>query len=247
MKNSMSLTMVGVALAVVWARAAEPGEFTLRAFLSGRIDLSQAEAVADLIASSSAASHKVAMNQMRGGFSSELARLREQLLNFISLIELELDFSEEDVEFADRGQLTSLVAEIASLISSLVESFRLGNVLKKGVPVAIIGRPNVGKSTLFNRLVGKRKSVVHEMPGTTRDRIQDETEWNGVAFTVVDTGGIEVYQPKGSRDDLTYAEGSIDFVSEIRAQALLAVQDAEVIVMLVDAIQGVTAADEQVA
>jgi GTP-binding protein len=113
--------------------------------------------------------------------------------------------------------------------------------------VALVGRPNVGKSTLFNRLVGKRKSVVHEMPGTTRDRIQDETEWNGVAFTVVDTGGIEVYQPKGSRDDSTYAEGSIDFVSEIRAQALLAVQDAEVIVMLVDAIQGVTAADEQVA
>jgi tRNA modification GTPase len=172
------------------ARLAEPGEFTLRAFLNGKMDLSQAEAVADLIASNSAASHEVAMKQMRGGFSSELAKLREQLLNFISLIELELDFSEEDVEFADRKELFSLVRKIQSMIWGMADSFRLGNVIKNGVPVAIAGKTNVGKSTLLNALLHDDRAIVSEIAGTTRDVIEDLISIDGISFRFIDTAGL---------------------------------------------------------
>jgi tRNA modification GTPase len=154
------------------------------------MDLSQAEAVADLIASSSAASHRVAMNQMRGGFSSEIAVLREQLLNFISLIELELDFSEEDVEFADRKDLQELVKQISGLIRKLIVSFKLGNVIKNGVPVAIAGKTNVGKSTLLNALLHEDRAIVSEIAGTTRDVIEDVITMDGISFRFIDTAGL---------------------------------------------------------
>lgn len=172
------------------ARSANPGEFTQRAFLNGKMDLSQAEAVADLIASSSAAAHKVALQQMRGGFSNEIANLRGRLLNFISLIELELDFGEEDVEFADRTQLTSLVNEIQGLIQKLVNSFELGNVIKNGVPVAIVGNTNVGKSTLLNALLNEDRAIVSDIAGTTRDVIEDTINLGGITFRFIDTAGI---------------------------------------------------------
>ncbi len=172
------------------ARLAQPGEFTLRAFQNGKMDLSQAEAVADLIASSSESSRKVAMNQMRGGFRNEIQELRAQLLNFISLIELELDFSEEDVEFADREQLKSLVQKINLHLSALINSFRLGNVIKNGVPVAIIGEPNVGKSTLLNVLLNEDKAIVSDIPGTTRDAIEDTISIEGILFRFIDTAGL---------------------------------------------------------
>ncbi len=172
------------------ARLAEPGEFTLRAYLNGKMDLSQAEAVADLIASESAGAHKLAMQQMRGGFSREINRLREQLIDFASLIELELDFSEEDVEFADRSQLSALLAEIQTLIRKLMDSFALGNVIKNGIPVAIVGEPNVGKSTLLNALLNEERAIVSEIPGTTRDTIEDEIQMNGLVFRFIDTAGI---------------------------------------------------------
>lgn len=172
------------------ARLAEPGEFTMRAFLNAKLDLSQAEAVADLIASSSAASHRVAMQQMRGGFSGELASLREKLLNFISLIELELDFSEEDVEFADRKDLQELVIKISTLIQKLVKSFQLGNVIKNGVPVAITGKTNVGKSTLLNALLHEERAIVSEIAGTTRDIIEDVFTMDGLTFRFIDTAGL---------------------------------------------------------
>lgn len=172
------------------ARLAKPGEFTMRAFLNGKMDLSQAEAVADLIASSSAASHKVAVQQMRGGFSSEIANLRDRLLNFISLLELELDFSEEDVEFADRKQLDNLLNNIQNLIHKLLKSFDLGNVIKNGVPVAIVGHTNVGKSTLLNRILNEEKAIVSDIAGTTRDVIEDVINMEGVSFRFIDTAGI---------------------------------------------------------
>jgi tRNA modification GTPase len=172
------------------ARLAGPGEFTMRSFLNGKMDLSQAEAVADLIASSSAASHRVAMNQMRGGFSSEIAVLREQLLNFISLIELELDFSEEDVEFADRKDLQELVKQISGLIRKLIVSFKLGNVIKNGVPVAIASKTNVGKSTLLNALLHEDRAIVSEIAGTTRDVIEDVITMDGISFRFIDTAGL---------------------------------------------------------
>jgi tRNA modification GTPase len=172
------------------ARTANPGEYTQRAFLNGKMDLSQAEAVADLIASNSAAAHKVALQQMRGGFSSEIAGLRERLLNFISLVELELDFSEEDVEFADRTQLSNLVSEIQNLIQKLVDSFQLGNVIKNGVPVAIVGNTNVGKSTLLNALLNEDRAIVSDIEGTTRDVIEDTINLGGVTFRFIDTAGI---------------------------------------------------------
>jgi len=172
------------------ARLATPGEFTMRAFLNGKMDLSQAEAVADLIASTSRASHKVAINQMRGGFSDEIKKLREKLVNFSSLIELELDFIEEDVEFADRRELKDLVLKINKLIEQLVNSFSLGNVIKNGVPVAIVGKPNVGKSTLLNSLVKEEKAIVSEVPGTTRDAIEDTIVIEGVVFRFIDTAGL---------------------------------------------------------
>ena len=171
-------------------RHANAGEFTLRAFLHGKMDLSQAEAVADLISSNSAASHQVALQQMRGGFSSEIKNLRKQLLDFASLIELELDFSEEDVEFADRAAFKDLVAEINLVLKRLIDSFALGNVLKNGIPVAIVGEPNVGKSTLLNVLLNEEKAIVSEIPGTTRDAIEDEIIIDGVAYRFIDTAGI---------------------------------------------------------
>ncbi len=169
---------------------AQPGEFTQRAFLNGKMDLSQAEAVADLIASGNSAAHRVALNQMRGGFSSEISILRDQLLHFITLIELELDFSEEDVEFADRTQLIALSVKIEALIKRLSDSFRLGNALKKGVPVAIIGETNVGKSTLLNALLNEEKAIVSDIHGTTRDVIEDIVNLNGVLFRFFDTAGL---------------------------------------------------------
>jgi len=183
------------------ARMAQPGEFTLRAFVNGRMDLSQAEAVADLIASNSAASHQVAMQQMRGGFSSILKQLREQLIQFASLVELELDFSEEDVEFANRSQLKALILEINRVIRKLIASFEQGNVLKNGVPVVIAGRPNVGKSTLLNTLLEEERAIVSDIAGTTRDTIEDEINIGGVMFRFIDTAGIrdthDIIEAKG--------------------------------------------------
>ena len=172
------------------AQTAKPGEFTLRAFLNGKMDLSQAEAVADLIASENEASHQLAIQQMRGGFSSEIKNLRQELLNFASLIELELDFAEEDVAFADRKQLESLLLKIQAVLKNLLDSFALGNVIKKGVPIAIIGPPNVGKSTLLNCLLNEDKAIVSDIAGTTRDSIEDEITLEGVCFRFIDTAGI---------------------------------------------------------
>ena len=171
-------------------RNADPGEFTLRAFLNGKMDLSQAEAVADLISSNSAASHQVAMQQMRGGFSDEIQQLRTQLLNFASLIELELDFAEEDVEFADRTEFTNLVTKISEVLKRLIDSFALGNVLKNGIPVAIVGEPNAGKSTLLNTLLNEEKAIVSHIEGTTRDAIEDDISIDGVTYRFIDTAGI---------------------------------------------------------
>ena len=171
-------------------RSANPGEFTLRAFLNGKMDLSQAEAVADLIASDSAAAHQIALQQMRGGFSSEIKNLREELLNFASLIELELDFSEEDVEFADRRQFEDLLQRIVKVLKYLIDSFSTGNVIKNGVPISIIGAPNVGKSTLLNALLNEDKAIVSNIAGTTRDAIEDELIIEGIKFRFIDTAGI---------------------------------------------------------
>jgi tRNA modification GTPase len=171
-------------------RMADAGEFTLRAFLNGKLDLSQAEAVADLISSDNEASHQIAMQQMRGGFSSEIAKLREELLNFASLIELELDFSEEDVEFADRSQFKELLDRIIVVLKRLIDSFAVGNVIKNGIPVAIVGEPNVGKSTLLNALLNEDRAIVSEIAGTTRDTIEDEISIGGIGFRFIDTAGI---------------------------------------------------------
>lgn len=171
-------------------RQAEPGEFTQRAFLAGKMDLSQAEAVADLIASTSAASHRLAINQMKGGFSRELRNLRDQLLQFTSLIELELDFSEEDVEFADRTQLEQLAGQIDQVITRLADSFSTGEAIRNGVPVAIIGQTNTGKSTLLNQLLHDDRALVSDIQGTTRDSIEDTTTIGGVLFRFIDTAGI---------------------------------------------------------
>jgi len=205
------------------ARLAGPGEFTQRAFLNGKMDLSQAEAVADLIASESAASHKVAINQIRGGFSKEINRLRDQLLQFISLIELELDFSEEDVEFADRTQLQGLVDNIHQHIQELVRSFQLGNVIKQGVPVAITGKTNVGKSTLLNALLHEEKAIVSEIAGTTRDVIEDVINIEGYSFRFIDTAGLRL---------------SSDTIENIGIQkALKKIEQAYIVLYVMDAIQ----------
>lgn len=172
------------------AKMAQAGEFTLRAFLNGKLDLSQAEAVADLIASDNEASHQIAMQQMRGGFSNEIAKLREELLNFASLIELELDFSEEDVEFADRKAFYDLLERIEFVLKRLIDSFAVGNVIKNGIPVAIVGEPNVGKSTLLNALLNEDRAIVSDIAGTTRDTIEDELVINGIGFRFIDTAGI---------------------------------------------------------
>jgi len=171
-------------------RIADNGEFTMRAFLNGKMDLSQAEAVADVIASNSAASHQMAIQQMRGGITNELKELRVQLLDFAALIELELDFSGEDVEFADRTKFKELVAKITFVLKRLIDSFSFGNAMKYGIPVAIIGEPNVGKSTLLNTLLNEEKAIVSDIAGTTRDAIEDEIIINGVAFRFIDTAGI---------------------------------------------------------
>ncbi|GAA4793760.1 tRNA uridine-5-carboxymethylaminomethyl(34) synthesis GTPase MnmE [Olivibacter ginsenosidimutans] len=202
------------------ARAARAGEFTLRAFLNGGMDLSQAEAVADLIASNSAASHQVAMQQMRGGFSNELKALREQLIHFASMIELELDFSEEDVEFANRDQLKTLVLQINKVLQKLILSFEQGNVLKNGVPVVIAGKPNVGKSTLLNALLNEERAIVSDIAGTTRDSIEDEIIIEGITFRFIDTAGIR------DTEDLIEAEG----VARTREK----MKQARLIIYLVD-------------
>ncbi len=176
------------------ARMANRGEFTLRAFLNGQLDLSQAEAVADLIASENETSHALAMSQMRGGFSSEISNLRQELIDFAALIELELDFGEEDVEFADRGKLENLVLKIQGVIKKLLDSFQLGNVLKKGVATVIAGRPNAGKSTLLNALLNENRAIVSDIAGTTRDTIEEGLNINGVPFRLIDTAGIRKAQ-----------------------------------------------------
>lgn len=172
------------------ARQAEPGEFTQRAFLAGKMDLTQAEAVADVIASQNAAAHRIAMNQMRGGFSNELQEMRGKLLEMTSLMELELDFSEEEVEFADRSVLRELLEQVLSHVSRLRESFRLGNAIKNGVPVAIAGAVNTGKSTLLNALLGEDRAIVSDIPGTTRDTVEDTIIIEGLPFRLIDTAGI---------------------------------------------------------
>ena len=171
-------------------RMAQAGEFTLRSFLNGKMDLSQAEAVADLISSDNEASHQIAMQQMRGGFSNEISKLREELLNFASLIELELDFAEEDVAFADRTQFNELLTRIEFVLKRLIDSFAVGNVIKNGIPVAIVGEPNVGKSTLLNALLNEERAIVSEIAGTTRDTIEDELVIGGIGFRFIDTAGI---------------------------------------------------------
>jgi len=176
------------------ARLAQPGEFTLRAFLNGKMDLSQAEAVADLIAGQSAAAHTVALRQLRGGFKTEIAQLREELVHFASLVELELDFSEEDVDFADRTQLKSLVTKIREYIGSLLRTFQLGNALRTGVATVIAGRPNAGKSTLLNALLNEERAIVSEIAGTTRDTIEEVLNIGGVQFRLIDTAGIREAQ-----------------------------------------------------
>jgi tRNA modification GTPase len=172
------------------AISANPGEFTQRAFFNGKMDLSQAEAVADVVASKTSASHKIALNQMRGGFSTEISRLRSELLNFASLIELELDFGEEDVEFADRTKLKAIITSVKDLADRLAKSFLLGNVLKNGIPVAIVGKPNSGKSTLLNALLREDRAIVSEIPGTTRDTIEDTIIIDDVEYRFIDTAGL---------------------------------------------------------
>lgn len=210
-------------------RLADPGEFTLRAFLNGKLDLSQAEAVADLIASDSKASHQLAIQQMRGGFSNEIENLRQQLLNFASLIELELDFSEEDVEFANRDDFQKLITKITGVLKRLIESFAYGNVLKNGIPVAIIGEPNVGKSTLLNTLLNEEKAIVSDIAGTTRDAIEDELIIDGVAFRFIDTAGIR------HTDDVVESIGiKKTFEKTQQAQVIIYLFDASVIRYLKD-------------
>jgi tRNA modification GTPase len=197
------------------ARMAKAGEFTMRAFLNGQLDLSQAEAVADLIASQNAASHQIAMNQMRGGFSSELQALRSELINFASLVELELDFSEEDVEFANRAQMINLILQILKVITRLINSFELGNVIKNGIPVVIAGKPNVGKSTLLNALLNEERAIVSAIAGTTRDTIEDEISIQGLRFRFIDTAGIR------ETDDLVEAQGVARSIEKINSSAVI--------------------------
>ena len=188
--SSYILQQVMMLLMKNGVKMAEPGEFSKRAFLNGKLDLAQAEAVADLIASETAAAHQVAIKQMKGGFSDELRQMRDSLLNLVSMMELELDFSEEDVEFADRTELNNLLAQVTSKVDSLIESFTLGNVIKNGVPVAIIGATNTGKSTLLNTLLGEEKAIVSNIHGTTRDVIEDTINLGGITFRFIDTAGI---------------------------------------------------------
>jgi tRNA modification GTPase len=213
------------------ARPANPGEFTLRAFLNGQLDLSQAEAVADLIASNSQASHQVAMQQMRGGFSSELQHLRDQLIHFASMIELELDFGEEDVEFANRDDLKGLIFQIQRILHRLIQSFEQGNVMKNGVPVVIAGKPNVGKSTLLNALLNEERAIVSEIAGTTRDTVEDHMIIGGINFRFIDTAGIR------DTEDIIEAKG-VERTHE-------KIKQAKLIIYLVDPEQDVEEIVEQ--
>ncbi|MGG7034241.1 MAG: tRNA uridine-5-carboxymethylaminomethyl(34) synthesis GTPase MnmE [Flavobacterium sp.] len=211
-------------------RMANAGEFTLRAFLNGKLDLSQAEAVADLISSDNEASHQIAMQQMRGGFSNEIAKLREELLNFASLIELELDFAEEDVEFADRTQFHELLNRIEFVLKRLIDSFAVGNVIKNGIPVAIVGEPNVGKSTLLNALLNEERAIVSEIAGTTRDTIEDELVIGGIGFRFIDTAGIRE---------------TIDVVESIGIQKTFEkIEQAQVVLYLFDGLKFKTSSSE---
>ena len=192
--SSYILQQVIITLLENGVKMAEPGEFSKRAFLNGKLDLAQAEAVADLISSETSAAHQVALQQMKGGFSNELKQMRNSLLDLVSMMELELDFSEEDVEFADRSELNRLLAEVTEKIGNLIESFTLGNVIKNGVPVAIIGATNTGKSTLLNTLLGEEKAIVSNIHGTTRDVIEDTINLGGITFRFIDTAGIRETQ-----------------------------------------------------
>ena len=209
-------------LCTLGARMAEPGEFTQRAFLNGKMDLSQAEAVADLIASESKQAHQIALQQLRGHFSNELRTLREELIHFASLIELELDFAEEDVEFADRGQLLALVDKVLRILERLAESFALGNAIKNGVPVALVGAPNTGKSTLLNQLLGEERAIVSPIAGTTRDVIEETLNIEGILFRLIDTAGIR------ETTETIEAMGIARSMQKIeQAQIVLCMADAE--------------------
>ena len=203
------------------ARMAEPGEFTRRAFVNGKMDLAQAEAVADVISSSNSASLRVAMNQLRGGYSSELKEIRARLLEITSLLELELDFSEEDVEFADRSRLSTLLDDVITRVSQLASSFRLGNAIKNGVPVAIVGAVNVGKSTLLNSLLGEERAIVTDIPGTTRDTIEETLVIGGIPFRFIDTAGL---RDSSDEVEIIGIERSLRKISE--ASVVLAVLDS---------------------
>ncbi|MBL7729668.1 MAG: tRNA uridine-5-carboxymethylaminomethyl(34) synthesis GTPase MnmE [Chitinophagaceae bacterium] len=203
------------------ARPAKAGEFTQRAFLNGKLDLAQAEAVADLIAANSASAQKAALHTIRGGFSANLKELRERLIKFAALIELELDFSQEDVEFADRQQFYALIAELGDSTSRLVDSFKLGNVIRNGVSVAIVGKPNAGKSTLLNALLNENRAIVSDIPGTTRDTIEEQLNIDGIIFRLIDTAGIR--------------EHSTDTIENQGIQRSLAkMQEADVVLYLFD-------------
>lgn len=192
------------------ARTANPGEFTMRAFLNGQLDLSQAEAVADLISSETEAQHELAINQMRGGYSNMIKSLRDKLIEFASLLELENDFSEEDVEFADRGALVKLITNIKTLIAELLQSFDYGNAIKEGIPVAIIGKPNVGKSTLLNKLLNEDKAIISATPGTTRDVIEDTMLLDGILYRFIDTAGIRYTQDEIEQMGITKTKEQIE-------------------------------------
>ncbi|MEQ8582598.1 MAG: tRNA uridine-5-carboxymethylaminomethyl(34) synthesis GTPase MnmE [Marinoscillum sp.] len=208
------------------ARLAKAGEFTQRAFIHGRFDLAQAEAVADLIASENESMHQAAMNQMRGGFSQEIAKLREELVHFASMIELELDFGEEDVEFASRDDLKKLIYSLKGLITRLTESFTLGNAIKNGIPTVIAGKPNAGKSTLLNALLNEEKAIVSDVPGTTRDVIEDVINVDGIAFRFTDTAGIRTTEDK------------VEAIGVERTYAKM--KEASVIIYLIDLINDTT-------
>lgn len=215
------------------ARLANPGEFTQRAYLNGRFDLAQAEAVADLIASENEAAHSTALNQMRGGISGEIKTLREKLVHFASMIELELDFSEEDVEFASREELKQLILNIDVVLVKLIDSFQLGNVIKNGVPVVIVGKPNAGKSTLLNALLEDEKAIVSDIPGTTRDIIEDELNIRGVKFRFIDTAGLRETKDQIEAIGVERAEKKMDesalimYLFDLSTESLAIIQEQE--------------------